>query len=109
VLRVNGQVVDPGDSTWVVRVSSVETMAGGKSHWAGEEVQLPRSYVSDVATREFSRKKTWLAVGVTVGALALVVGAVSLIGGGFEGSDNPSVPPGQSMRSPSPSIAPARP
>lgn len=109
VLRVNGQVVNPADSTWVVRVSSVEMMTGGKSHWAGEEVQLPRSYVSDVATREFSRKKTWLAVGVTVGALALIVGAVSLIGGGFEGSDSPSVPPGQSMRSPVPSIAPAQP
>jgi hypothetical protein len=109
VLRVNGRVVNPGDSSWVVRVSSVEMVAGGKSHWAGEEVQLPRSYVGDVATREFSRKKTWLAVGVTVGALALTISAVSLIGGGFEGSDTPSAPPGQSMRSPLPRVAPAHP
>src|SRR5687767_12105550 len=51
LVRVNGRVVNQPDTAWVVQVSSVESLAGGKSNWAGEEVRLPRAYVSDVATR----------------------------------------------------------
>ena len=102
VLRVNGRVVNPPDSTWVVRVSSVDMLAGGKSHWSGEEVRLPRSYVSEVATRELSQKKTWLAVGIAVGAVVVAIGAATLIGNGYEGSDPEPPPVGQSSRSPVP-------
>ncbi len=105
VRRVNGRVVNPSDSAWVVRVSSVEMLAGGKSHWSGEEVRLPRAYVGEVATREFSRKKTWLAAGITIGALAATIGAVSLIASGYEGSDTKPPPDGATSRSPSPTPA----
>jgi len=101
VMRVNGRVVDPSDSAWVVHVSSVEMLAGGKSHWSGEEVRLPRAYVGEVSTREFSRKKTWLAAGITIGAVAATIGAVSLITGGYEGSDPKPPPDGATSRSPS--------
>jgi hypothetical protein len=105
VMRVNGSIVDPSDSTWVVRVSSIELLAGGKSHWSGEEIRLPRAYVGDVTTREFSRKKTWLAAGVTIAAVAATVGAVSLIAHGFEGSDESPPRDGQTSRSPLPAPA----
>jgi hypothetical protein len=103
VLRVNGRVVnsrDSSDSVWVVQVSSVEMLAGQKTHWAGEEVRLPREYVSDVATREFSRGRTWLAVGVTVAAVALAIGTASLVAGGSESDDTKPPPDGQTSRSP---------
>jgi hypothetical protein len=100
VLRVNGRLVNPADTAWVVQVSSVETITGGKSHWSGEEVRLPRAYVGDVATREFSRQKTWLAVGVAVGAVVVAIAAGSLIGGGVEGTDVKEPPDGQTSRSP---------
>ena len=105
VARVNGRVANPSDSTWVVRVSSVEMLAGGKSHWSGEEVQLPRAYVGNVSTRHFSRTKTWLAVGITVGAIAATIAAVSLVANGFEGSDTKPPPDGETSRSPSPAPA----
>jgi hypothetical protein len=105
VMRVNGRVVDPSDSAWVVRVSSVEMLAGGKTNWSGEEVRLPRAYVGEVGTRELSRKKTWLAAGITIGAVAATVAAVSLIAHGFEGSDVTPPRDGETSRSPSPTPA----
>lgn len=110
VLRVNGRVVAPVDSVWELRVFSVDNIGGGKTHWAGEDVRLSRTVVSDVATREFSRRKTWLAVGITVGAVALLVGAGSLIASGIEGNDTKPPRDGQTTRSPSPMrAAPVRP
>jgi hypothetical protein len=105
VMRVNGRVVTPSDSAWVVQVSSVEMLTGGKTHWSGEEVRLPRAYVGEVGTRELSRKKTWLAAGVTIGAVAATVAAVSLIAHGFEGSDATPPRDGATSRSPSPTPA----
>ena len=105
VLRVNGRVVDVPDSTWIVRVSSVDMIAGGTSHWSGEEVRLPRSYVGDVSTREFSRARTWLVVGITIGAVAAVVAGTSLIASGYEGDDGTPPRDGGTMRSPVPAAS----
>jgi hypothetical protein len=105
VMRVNGRVVDPSDSAWVVRVSSVEMLAGGKTNWSGEEVRLPRAYVGEVGTRDLSRKKTLLAAGVAIGAVAATVAAVSLIAHGFEGSDATPPRDGATSRIPSPTPA----
>jgi hypothetical protein len=102
VMRVNGRVVDPSDSAWVVRVSSVETLTGEKTNWSGEEVRLPRAYVGDVGTRELSRKKTWFAAGVAIGAVAATFAAASLIAHGFEGTDATPPRDGATSRSPSP-------
>ena len=100
VLRINGRLVAPPDTAFRVRVLSLEFLNGEKTHWAGEEIQVPSSYVANISSREFSRTRTWLAAGIVVGAVAVVVATTSLVGGGSE-SEGPKVPPdGQTTRSP---------
>ena len=92
ILRVNGKLVDEPDTAYVVRVESIDFINAGTTHWAGEEVRMPKDYVGSVSTREFSRSKTWLTVGIVVGVVALAIGTVAIVGSGTEGDD--SKPPG---------------
>ena len=88
ILRVNGKLVDHPDTSYVVRVSSIDFINAGTSHWSGEEIRMPKDYVGSVSTREFSRNKTWLTVGIVAGALALGIATVALVGSGTEGDDS---------------------
>ena len=100
VLRINGRLVAAPDTAFRIRVLSLEFLNGDKTHWAGEEIRVPSSYVGNVSSREFSRTRTLLAAGIVVGALAVAIATTSLVGGGSE-SEGPKEPPGgQSTRSP---------
>lgn len=92
ILRVNGKLVDEPDTAYVVRVESIDFINAGTTHWAGEEIRMPKDYVGSVSTREFSQSKTWITAGIVVAALALAIGTVAIVGSGTEGDD--SKPPG---------------
>jgi hypothetical protein len=100
VRRINGRLVVNADTAFRVRVASLDFLSGEKSHWAGEEIQVPRSFVSTVSTRELSRTKSWLAVALVVGVLAATIATVSVVGGGSESENPKEPPPGQSTRIP---------
>ena len=106
ILRVNGKLVDEPDTAYVVRVESIDFINAGTTHWAGEEIRMPKDYVGSVSTREFSRSKTWLTVGIVVAAAALAIGTVAIVGSGTEGDDSKQPGDGDQSARKSPRGAP---
>ena len=82
VTRLNGRVAEASDSQYVVKVSSVEYVASPMGHWSGEEINVSRDYIASVAERRLSKKRSWLAAGIVVGAIAVVSLGIKIIGGG---------------------------
>ena len=82
VARLTGRVANASDSVYVVKVSSVEYIAAPIGHWAGEEINVSRDYIASVSERRLSRKRSWLAAGIIVGAIAVVSLGIKIIGGG---------------------------
>ena len=82
VTRLNGRVADASDSVYVVKVSSVEYVASPIGHWSGEEINVSRDYIASVAERRLSRKRSWLAAGIAVGAIVVVSLGIKIFGGG---------------------------
>ena len=70
--HVTGRLVSLTDSAYVIRVTTVDYISNSSAGmWTGEEVAVPRDFVSGVAERRFSRGRTWLTVGISVAAMAL--------------------------------------
>jgi len=92
--RVEGRLLGMSDSTLTVAVQNVISIGGGRATWAGESVQLPRTGVSEVSQRKFSRTRTFLAVAAIVGAVVAIFVGTDLIGGGGNGSGGDTPPPG---------------
>jgi hypothetical protein len=82
VTRLNGRVAVASDSAYVVKVSSVEYVASPMGHWSGEEINVSRDYIASVAERRLSRKRSWLAAGLVVGAIVVVSLGIKIFGGG---------------------------
>ena len=43
---------------------------------------MSRDYIASVAERRLSRKRSWLAAGIVVGAIVVVSLGIKIIGGG---------------------------
>jgi hypothetical protein len=82
VTRLHGKIAQASDSTYVVKISSVEYVAAPTGHWTGEEIKVPRDYIASVSERRLSRKRSWLMAGIVVGAIVAVSAAIKIIGGG---------------------------
>jgi hypothetical protein len=72
LLRVEGNLQSKDGDDYFVNVRGVELLQGGFQTWAGETVRINSSYVSAVYEKKFSTVKT-------VGAVALVAGAVAVL------------------------------
>jgi len=81
ITALDGQVVVPGDSVVRLRVSSVINRVGYTTTWSGEEVRVPSTYVASIERRSLNRRKSWVAGGLSVAAVAAIGGAFALIGG----------------------------
>ena len=96
--RVEGRLVRASDSTLTVAVQHVISVGGERNDWAGEQVDLRRTGVSEVQERRFSRSRTILGVALTLGAVLAVFLGTGLVGGGGGdgngGTEQP--PPGES-------------
>jgi hypothetical protein len=97
-MTVTGRLVGRTDSMYVLRVSSVDFINAGTSHWSGEELKVPRDYVSTVAERSFSRSRSWLMAGVVVGAIVVIAAGISLAAGGSDDGGTEPPPGGQASR-----------
>ena len=92
-LRIRGELLEKTDSTYVLRVGSVEHLNGRTTKWSGEQVVIPRDFVGTAGEQRYSKGRTWLAIsGVAVG-VALTATAISLTTSGREG-DGGKLPPG---------------
>lgn len=92
--RIEGALQGVRDSSYVVRVASVQYLNGQSNRWSGEPLTVPLDLVRDVRERRFSRTRTYgLAAGILAAVVAVVVGT-DLVGGGSEpGRGNPPPPP----------------
>ena len=90
--RVTGRLANATDSLFVIDVAEVSYVRGGvPAKWNGEEVRVPRDYVSGLSQRQLSKSRSWITAGVVVGALAL---ASTIVIKGFGNDPASSKPPG---------------
>jgi len=97
VARVDGQVVQNGDSAIRLMVREVRFVNGLSNKWEGQELTLRLLDVTSVSQRTFSTQRTVMAavIGVLGVAVLLTTGFTGLFSG--EGSrDKPPEPPPES-------------
>lgn len=91
---VAGRLVSSTDSAFVIGVREVTYIGSGTAaKWNGEQISVPRDYVSGLAERRLSKSRSWIAVGIAVGVAALAT-TVAVNGFGTNGSDG-KLPGGQ--------------
>lgn len=86
---VAGVVVTSSPDAYLISVRETRTRSGRDADWAGEQVSIPRSLVSGLEGRYFSRRRTVLAATGLVAALFVARDAFAGAGGVFGGG-----PPG---------------
>jgi hypothetical protein len=67
--------------SYLVSVSGTRRRDGQESDWKGEMIDIPRSLVSTVTERRFSRARTTLFTGITTIAMVAVKRAFGGAGG----------------------------
>ena len=85
---VEGQLVADSANQFLVSVVGVRRRSGEESDWKGEQVTIPRPFVTHVAERRFSFGRTALVSILTSGALLAAQQAFS--GRGFGGGGGSS-------------------
>ena len=84
---VEAVLVADQDSAYAVKIASVMYRNGQSNRWNGESLVISKQFVGNVAEREFSRSKTFIAVaGLTAAVVALLAGK-GLIGRGTPDRD----------------------
>ena len=92
--RIEGVLATRSESSYVLRVSSVQYLNGQSNRWAGEPLTVPADLVGRAQERRYSRARTYgLAAGVVATIVAVVV-SVDLFGSNGPGRVGPP-PPGQ--------------
>jgi hypothetical protein len=94
VRRIEGTLVGRTDSLLVVSVREVDLLNGRSTRWSGETVRVPRDWVASVGERNFSRGRTWLAIGAATALTAAAIIAVTLIVDGNPDGGSTRLPPG---------------
>jgi hypothetical protein len=76
-LTVSGRLASATDSLYVVDVTRVAYIDGGRvAKWNGESVNIAKNDVSGIAERRLSKSRSWVAAGIAAGLLALATGIV---------------------------------
>jgi hypothetical protein len=97
VRRINGRVVSSSDTALVLAVTSVDHLRGEPDRWGGENIAVPRDFISTVGERRLSRGRTAIVLGVAAVAVA-VASRIALEGFGTGGGGErppPDGPPDQ--------------
>jgi hypothetical protein len=95
--KVDGLLVGADSLNVTLEVYRTTDLRGNVASWAGERVPVPRDAITGYQERDFSKRRTWLVVGVTVGAVLVTMLMVNLnVLGGPSHSDPGSGTSGQS-------------
>ena len=82
VSKVDGTVVAVTDSVLRMRAVSMDYLSGISSPFPGGEISIPRTGITTVSTKQYSRSKTAIvAIGLSA-ALIAVIGAIVVAGSG---------------------------
>ena len=92
--RIEGVLATRSESSYVLRVSSVQYLNGQSNRWSGEPLTVPADLVGRARERRYSRARTYgLAAGV-VATIVAVVASTDLFGANGPGR-TVEPPPGQ--------------
>jgi len=92
--RIQGAVEAVRDSSYVLRVNSVQYINGQTNRWSGEPLTVRMDLVGRTRERQFDRKRTW-AIGLGIAAvIATVALTTDLFGRGEFGRFNENPGPG---------------
>ena len=86
---VQGRLVQHDTAGYLLAVQEVQTFRDGTQVWSGERVQVRNEFVNQANERKFSRGKTAIVVGASIGIVVLL--ASQGIIGSF-GSDHTELP-----------------
>ena len=89
---IEGVLQSPGDTTYLLRISTVTYLNGQSNRWSGESLAVPLSLVSRARYRAFSRSRT-TAVGVGIAAAIVALFANTNFLGDTGGEKVPPTPP----------------
>ena len=96
--KVDGLLVEVDSAKVTLEVYRTTDLRGNTASWTGERVQVPKDAISGYQERQFSKRRTWILVGTTVGAVVVSMLMVNLnLFGGFSHTD-PGTPPGSQTR-----------
>lgn len=96
--KVDGLLVGVDSMQATLEVYRTTDLRGNTASWTGERVQVPKDAISGYQERQFSKRRTWILVGTTVGVVVASMLMVNLnLFGGFSHTD-PGTPPGGQTR-----------
>lgn len=89
IARVEGQLVEKQNGSYLVAVSNVRLLSGTDQTWTGEQVRLEKNYLGSAYQRRFSKGRTIAFSLVSAGGIAALFVGRSLLGFGNEEDDQP--------------------
>lgn len=92
--RLEGVLATRSESSYVLRVSSVQYLNGQSNRWAGEPLAVPVDLVGRARERRYSRARTYGLAGGVLAAIVAVVVSTDLFGANGPGRTG-EPPPGQ--------------
>jgi hypothetical protein len=87
ITRVEGTLVDASGDPLTLSLTGYAQIRGGFTQLTGDTVRVRREHVASLRRRELSRRRTWLAVGAGVVAVAAFVASRGLSGRGVPPED----------------------
>jgi len=94
--RIEGVVAAASDSSYALRVASVQYLNGQANRWSGEPLTVRADLLSGVRERRYSRPRTWAVIGATLAVVAAVALSTDLVGAGtLRREPTPPTPQGQ--------------
>lgn len=69
---VEGRLVAHDSVQWTLAVTSVKLLRGGEQVWSGERVRIPARDVALASEKTFSRTRTAIVAGATIGVVVMV-------------------------------------
>ena len=91
--RIQGVVAAASDSSYALRVASVQYLNGQANRWSGEPLTVRADLLSGVRERRYSRPRTWAVIGGAVAIVAAVALSTDLLGVGTIRREVPTPPP----------------
>lgn len=88
VSKADGDFVATTDTALRLRVNEVEYLNGTTSPYPGSEINVPRTGITAVSTKQFSQSKTTVvAVGLTA-LLVAIIATIGIVGSGTSNAEN---------------------
>ncbi|HEY2378540.1 MAG TPA: hypothetical protein VGH98_21350 [Gemmatimonadaceae bacterium] len=94
IASLDGRFIRDSDDVYLLSVTQTDRRDGSQMEWRGERLAVPRVLITGVATKQFSRGRTFLFGALTTGALIGIAEAFAGGGGATVPGGTPGGPQG---------------